>query len=189
MRRLSGGCDDRYERCSLSDNAKLCQTFPLACRSLGRVDPIVCAMNLRTPLFASLAVVSALGGVAAAAIAFPSGSDPEPAAAVASATPEVRTETIRRTVHVRRARSRDDAPSRTAAPARTASPDDSGHHRSGDGDSGHRDRGRDDDAGHHRAGHHGDDDDSEHHRSGHHGDDDSGHHGRGRGRGRGGDDD
>jgi hypothetical protein len=39
-------------------------------------------MNLRTPLIASLAVVSALGGVAAAAIALPGGSSPEPAAVV-----------------------------------------------------------------------------------------------------------
>ena len=41
-------------------------------------------MNLRTPLFASLAVVSALGGVAAAAIALPT-SAPEPTAAAAVA--------------------------------------------------------------------------------------------------------
>ena len=64
---------------------------------------MVCGMNLRTPLFASLAVVSALGGVAAAAIALPS-SAPEPTASAvapaATATPEVRTKTIRRTIHV-----------------------------------------------------------------------------------------
>jgi hypothetical protein len=111
-------------------------------------------MNLRTPLIASLAVVSALGGVAAAAIALPSGSAPEPTAGavVPSAPPEVRTETI----HVVR-RDKDDATSRSAAPAstptvsRSSSFDDSGHHgRGGDDDSGHgrgrgRGRGGDDD--------------------------------------------
>jgi hypothetical protein len=145
-------------------------------------------MNLRTPLIASLAVVSALGGVAAAAIALPT-SAPEPAAALvaptATPTPEVQTKTIRRTIHVvRRDKAQDSPRSSSAAPASTPvataslsrrSFDDSGHHRSGDDDAGHRSR--DDDAGHHS----GRDD------SGHHGgDDDSGH---GRGRGRGGDDD
>jgi hypothetical protein len=139
-------------------------------------------MNLRTPLVASVAVLSALGGVAAAAIALPS-SAPEPtAAAVAeTATPEMRTKTIRRTIHVVRRDGTENSsatPARTAAPVRTAvataSPsshsfDDSGHHRAGD-DSGHH-RGGDDDSGHHGGG-----------------DDDSGR-GRGRGRGRGGDDD
>jgi hypothetical protein len=149
---------------------------------------MVCGMNLRTPLFASLAVVSALGGVAAAAIALPSGSTPEPAAtAIPSATPEVRTQTVRRTIHVVR---RDRAAATATA---SASPsgrddravrragDDSGHHRGGD-DSDHRNRGGDD------SGHHGGRDDSGHRGRGHSGDDDSGH-GRGRGRGRGGDDD
>jgi hypothetical protein len=161
---------------------------------------MVCGMNLRTPLIASLAVVSALGGVAAAAITLPSGSAPEPTAATvapsATPTPEVRTKTIRRTIHVVR---RDKAgspssspapPARPVAPASTPRPsaapssrssfsDDSGHHRSGDDDSGHHGGG--DDSGHHGGG----DDDSGHHGGG---DDDSGH-GRGRGRGRGGDDD
>jgi hypothetical protein len=141
-------------------------------------------MNFRTPLVASVAVLSALGGVAAAAIALPS-SPPKSAAAavqpVATATPEVQTKTIRRTIHVVRKDRSDDSgssnrssssstPVSTAAPARTAVPaparavastssrDDSGHHSGGD-----------DDSGHHSGG-----------------DDDSGH---GRGRGRGGDDD
>ena len=177
-------------------DVRLCQSFPLACRSLGWPEPMVCGMNLRTPLFASLAVVSALGGVAAAAIALPSGSAPEPtAAAVPSATPtpEVRTKTIRRTIHVvRRDKAADGAAPRRARPDRhgrrvasrlapSPSPhrvarrlrpprrrDDSGHHSGGD------------DSGHHSGG-----DDSGHHGGG---DDDSGH-GRGRGRGRGGDDD
>ena len=74
-------------------------------------------MNLRTPLIASVAVLSALGGVAAAAIALPS-SGPEPTAtAVAPAatpTPEVRTKTIRRTIHVVR---RDKSEGSTASSA------------------------------------------------------------------------
>jgi hypothetical protein len=160
---------------------------------------MVCGMNLRTPLIGSLAVVSALGGVAAAAITLPSGSAPEPTAATvapsATPTPEVRTKTIRRTIHVVRRdkaerASSSPAPARPVAPASTPRPaaapssrssfsDDSGHHRSGDDDSGHHGGG--DDSGHHGGG----DDDSGHHGGG---DDDSGH-GRGRGRVRGGDDD
>src|SRR3954467_15278843 len=107
---------------------------------------MVCGMNLRTPLVASVPVLSALGGVAAAAIALPS-SPPKPTAAavqpVATATPEVQTKTIRRTIHVVRkdktqdggsssSSSRAAAPVPAAAPARavasTSSEDDSGHH-------------------------------------------------------------
>ncbi len=139
-------------------------------------------MSLRTPLVIAVAVLSALGGVALAAIAMPS-AKPRTVAAVAgpSATPEVQTKTIRRTVHVvRRDKSSASSSSSSRRPARAAATpvatpaptrsvvrvDDSGHH---DGTR------RVDDSGHHG----GTDD------SGHHGGDDHG----GRGRGRGGDDD
>jgi hypothetical protein len=101
-------------------------------------------MSFKTPTAIAAGVVCALAGVAGAALALPS-SPPQPAAAVATATPapQVRTETVRRTIHVeRRARGRDDAPSRAATPARprpvpaVATVDDSGHHRGFD-DSGH----------------------------------------------------
>jgi hypothetical protein len=123
-------------------------------------------MSFKTPTAITVGVVSALAGVAAAAIALP--SSPPATTTTATATPEVRTETVRRTIHVtRRDRSGDDnSASRTrgAAPAAATT-------------STHRSRGFDD-SGHHR----GDDD------SGHHGgDDDDG--GQGRRRGRGGDDD
>ena len=148
---------------------------------------MVCGMNLRTPSSPAVAVLSALGGVAAAAIALPSRRAWPTAAAVAptaTPTPEVRTKTIRRTIHVvRRDKVRGRlglvgahpgrrAPARRApvghrltlvlrptTPATTARGDDDSGHHSGGGDDGH-----------------------------HGGDDDSGH-GRGRGRGRGGDDD
>jgi uncharacterized membrane protein YgcG len=166
---------------------------------------MVWTMNFRTPLIASIAVLSALGGVAAAAIALPTSPPKANVAAIvptATPTPEVRTETVRRTIHVVQrakatptataARTSDDSGhhSGTAATRRT---DDSGHHSatavsrptaSSTDDSGHHNGG--DDSGHHSgrddSGHHGGGNDSGHHGGG----DDSGH---GRGRGRGGDDD
>jgi uncharacterized membrane protein YgcG len=139
-------------------------------------------MNFKTPTAIAVGVVSALAGVAGAAIALPS-SPPAPAATtVATATPtaEVRTKTVRRTIHVVK-RDRPAAPSSgtpaaaasTATPVRTVAAtnqrsgpaltrvDDSGHHGRGSDDSGA------DDSGHHGGG------------------DDGG----GSGRGRGGDDD
>jgi uncharacterized membrane protein YgcG len=146
-------------------------------------------MNLRTPLIASIAVLSALGGVAAAAIALPTSPPAKTAAVVPAATPtpEVRTETVRRTIHVVK---RDKAPARaTSTPVAiaTRSADDSGHHSAtavsrpaaaSTDDSGHHSGGDD-------SGHHGGRDDSGHRGRG---GDDSGS-GHGRGRGRGGDDD
>ena len=56
-------------------------------------------MSLRTPLVIAVAVLSALGGVALAAVAMPSASPRTvAAAATSSATPEVQTKTIRRTI-------------------------------------------------------------------------------------------
>src|SRR4051794_34621773 len=152
-------------------------------------------MNLRTPLIASLAVVSALGGVALAAIALPSGSASEPAvAAVPSATPapEVRTTTIHRTIHVvRRHKGEDASSTRSAAPAitpaATASLDDSAHPRPGGDDAGPHGggdgagrQGGGDEAGPHGGGEdpgrHGGGDDA-----GHRGGGDASGHGRGRG--------
>jgi len=82
-------------------------------------------MSLRTPVIAAVAVLSALGGVAAAAIALPS-SPPRSAAAqvVPTATPEIRTETVRRTIHVvRKDKSQDDAPATPVATTIQEAPD------------------------------------------------------------------
>jgi hypothetical protein len=144
---------------------------------------------------APAATLVALGALAAVALASGSGGDP---AAVQTqddvATPEVRTEVVRRTVH-RRAKAasspsgsgsassgRGPAPApATAAPApapaavaqASATPDDHGGRHDDDRFDDHGGD-RDDDFGDDRSGHGRDDDD------------DSGH---GRGRGRGGDDD
>jgi hypothetical protein len=137
---------------------------------------MVWSMNFRTPLIASIAVLSALGGVAAAAIALPTSPPPVKAAAIvpsATPTPEVRTETVHRTIHVVQRHKTPARPAATAAPSR----DDSGHHSVAVAST--RVSNRVDDSGHHSGR-----DDSGHHDGG----DDSGHHG-GRGRGRGGDDD
>jgi hypothetical protein len=118
-------------------------------------------MRFKTPTAIAVGVVSALAGVTGAALALPS-SPPEPTAAIATPTPtpEVRAETVRRTIHVtKRDRSRDDSPSRAAATTTPVA-------------SSRRSRGSDD------SGHHTGTDDSGHHGGGH-----------GRGRGRGGDDD
>jgi hypothetical protein len=163
-------------------------------------------MNLRTPLIASIAVLSALGGVAAAAIALPTSPPKVNAAQIvpsATPTPEVRTETVRRTIHVVKRDKAVATPVATTSPSAVRTSDDSGHHRStavsrriasSADDSGHHSG--NDDSGHHSgnddSGHHSVND-SAHHSSG----DDSGHHGggddsgsgHGRGRGRGGDDD
>ena len=80
-------------------------------------------MSLRTPAVAALAVLSALGGVAAAAIALPT-TPPRPIAAAtasptATPTAEVRTKTIRRTIHVVR---RDKAGGGSSSGTNTARP-------------------------------------------------------------------
>ena len=156
-------------------------------------------MSLRTPIVVAVALLSALGGVALAAVAMPaSPSRPTPAAAAVapSPTPEVRTETVHRTIHIVRrehSRSAPRAASRARAAAtpaaappapaaiapRPAEPARYRGARPSDGAVGD-DRGADANTGVQIAddsGHHGDD------ASGHRGDDDHG------GRGRGGDDD
>jgi hypothetical protein len=109
-------------------------------------------MTFKTPVAIAAAVATALGGVATAAIAFPSSPSSSPAAVVAapSASPEVRTETVHRTVHVTRheRRRHDD---RTVHRS-TATRDDSGHHAGAD-DSGHHRRGHGHGRGRGRGGH------------------------------------
>jgi hypothetical protein len=113
-------------------------------------------MSLRTPIVVAVALLSALGGVALAAVALLS-SPPRPTAAPA---PEVRTETVRRTIHVvRREKSATPTPSTDDSAQRLSRATDDHH--------GSRGRGGDDDgvgaraaddSGHHRHGR-GDDDD------------------------------
>jgi hypothetical protein len=96
-------------------------------------------MSFKTPTAIAVGVVSALAGVAAAAIALPTSPPAPTTIATATATPEVRTETVRRTIHVRRSRGADDTPRATATPTRrrhSPGADDSGHHEGFD-DSGH----------------------------------------------------
>src|SRR3954454_24268343 len=78
---------------------------------------MVGGMNLRTPIVIAVAVLSALGGIAAAAIALPTAS-PRPLTAAATPTPQVRTETIRRTIHV----VRPDEPAATTSRAGSNTP-------------------------------------------------------------------
>src|SRR4051794_1193389 len=97
-------------------------------------------MTFKTPVAIAAAVATALGGVAAAAVALPSPSS-SPAAMVAapSATPEVRPETVHRTIHVTRHDRRHGHDERAASShnAAAATTDDAGHRRRGHG------RGRD----------------------------------------------
>ena len=123
-------------------------------------------MTFKTPVAITVGVVCALGGVAGAAVAFPSPPKPQPSVAVAA--PAVRTETVHHELRVAR-RGRDDggsSPVGTAAAtsAHHAGVDDSGHHVGIDSD--RRGRGSDDrgfdDSGHHGRG----DDGGGHGRSG-----------------------
>ena len=102
LRRVAHGTDN---------GPGFCQTFPRACRRLGGGVDLVCGMSLRTPLVLAVALLSALAGVAVAAVALPS-SPPRPVRAAASASPEIQTQTIRRTIHVVR---RDASASATTA--------------------------------------------------------------------------
>ncbi len=109
-------------------------------------------MTFKTPLAIAAAVVTGLAGVATAAIALPSPPSSQVAATVAapSATPEVRTETVHRMIHVtRRDRGHHDHGSATAATTSTRTGD--SRHRAGFDDSGHHGRGHDD-SGHHGGG-------------------------------------
>jgi hypothetical protein len=144
----------------------LCRAFARGWTAVGRAHGTVVAMKPKT----TIAITAAAGilGIGAAAVTLPAGAEPSASsptpAVAATATPEIRTEVVRRTVHRRGRDHAEDGPHRSAGHAATTAPapvatavataapavvrdddDHSGHGRGGDDDPGddHGGHGRD----------------------------------------------
>ena len=116
---------------------KLCQGFARGCRGVGCAVPMLHPMNdrLRTRIAAG-GTISALGVLAAVALAAGSGGTPEPASQTTGTTaPEVRTEVERRTVTA------DERGDHRGEPGACAGPRSRSRSRGGRA-AGHRDHGR-----------------------------------------------